>query len=284
MDDGLDVSAGVRDRVPPRWTSTADRVTYLLAEYRMGVYLALVAAVVLVATGRWSIPELPPQVGLALTGFAIGIIPATIIGKVAVVDRYMDSPKVNVAVVDPQDGVLVDAHEVPPGLWENRRRGEHPALRCRRGAVDWVVTEFEFLEDVSVLKVEGANPELADPVSIVATEGKLEEIYNDLLGDSKELTRLRATMKSKATRAEQAHANALLAAYEYGTSFNPGDTSSIVDADDWSDKREADAEDKDPARSDDPGEDRVFQLDMGEAMDDLAGNGANGNEPEAPEP
>jgi hypothetical protein len=284
-DDGMNLS--VSGSVPPRFTSNADRLTYLLVKYRAALVLAAAAATVLFVTGRFNVPELPPQVGLALQGFALGIVPATLLGKILVVDRYMSSDELRVAVVDPRDGGVVDAWNVPPQLWEDRRRGESPAMKLNGTGADWAVTELEYLDDVDELAVEGVNPELADPISIIARDGKLDEIYTELLDTARRYTRLKATAQSKAQQIEKANANALLAAHEYSTSFNPGDTGKIVDEDAWSEHSPT-ADDKDPARSDDPSERAAVELDMSEALDELAGRNdatTNGDgRTETPEP
>lgn len=287
MIPGRDSGGGglVEDRVPPRWGDKWDRLTYLAAEYRMGVYLAALAVGALVVTGRWTVPELPPQLALGLQGFAIGIVPATVVGKVLIVDKFLSVERVRVAEVDPRDGARVDAHMVPPSLWEERERGEHPAMRLQGGeGADWAVTRLEYLEDVGELHVEGCNPELADPTSLISRDGKLEEIYSELLDTAHEHVRLKATLQSKAQQVEEAHANALVASYEYATAYSPGDTAQIVDEDAWSDAM-PDADDRDPARSDDPMGRDSLTIDMAELVESGgSGNGANGQTEAPPEP
>jgi hypothetical protein len=236
------------DVVPHRFEGHADRLTYLLAEYRMGVYLFAIAGFALVASGRAGVPELPPIVGIALQGFLAGILPAFILGKKVIVDKFIPDQRLRVLVVDPHQGMATTAKKVSRGTWENRRRGDLPAFEPREGNVDYVVTHFEWFDDLEVLEVEGVNEEIANPLDVLARDGVLDEVYGELLDAYKELARLKATIRSKTTRIEADNVNALMAAYEHGTSFRPGDAGRVIDRDEW-EEHEADAEDRD--RTDD---------------------------------
>lgn len=275
-----DFDMDVRESVPPRFEDKYDRLAYLLAEYKLPVSAALLVGGFVVLTGRAQVPDIPPWAKLALQGFALGIIPATILGKKLVVDKFMPDNAVKVALVDFEDGVrTIDAKRVPPTVWQDRKRGEWPELAPDEGEADWLVTELEWHADLQQLEVEGVNPELVDPTELIGTQGKLEEIYGDLLDQATKLTRMEATLSTKAQQIERQNVNALVAAMEHGLAFNPGDTQEIVKGEEWGELG-VDADDREE-RSDTPDETLRTLSDELEAHRQANGGGGGSTEIEA---
>jgi hypothetical protein len=131
------------------------------------------------------------------------------------------------------------------------------------------VTEFQYHDDLDVVEIEGANEELADPTDVVARNGKLDEVYGDLQDKAARLTRLEATVESKALDIQRDNVNALLAAVEHGTQMSPGDVRETVHSDQWA-SLEGDADDRDPERSD--------GSDSGSVKDVIAAMAASGEQ------
>jgi len=246
MLDGDDVV----DRVPPRFEGQADRLTYLLAEYKYGIYLAVGAAVVLVASGRLGLPQLPEWWSTIVKGVALGAIPAAAVGKYAIVDPWIPDPRYDVLVLESDDGLAPFAEKTPRNLWERRHKGEFSAWSPPAGPFDFVVTRFEYLEDVDELVVEGVNEEIVNPLSIVARNGMLEEVFEDLQYKAAELDQYKARERSRRLEYDREHINSLMAAIEHGLEFDPGTMEAIVDDVDDVDQEEIDADDRDADRAD----------------------------------
>jgi len=228
-------------RVSEGTVSTADRVVEMLKSYRVGVYLCLISLTVLLVTGRWSVPDLPPWLAKALTGYAIGIIPATIIGKKVVVDRFIPDSRLRVMEWDVPETVDlgentaltrldVEIWRVPQGLWDSRERGRWPEW-SPGGRVDAVVTEFDYDAEAHSLSVEGLNPEISNPADLAVRDGRLSQIYETLLDARRELTRVEATIEAKALEIESNDVNGLIEAVEHGAAFETDTLDVLRDTD-----------------------------------------------------
>jgi len=227
--------------VPEGAVSTSDKAVELLKSYRIGVYLCIISVVALLLSGRWSIPSLPPWLAKALTGYAIGIIPATILGKKAVVDRFIPDTRVRVMEWDIPETVElgenttvtrldVEIWKVPQGLWDSRERGRWPEW-SPAGSLDAVVTEFHYSEENHTLKVEGLNPEISNPGDLAVRDGRLSQIYETLLDARRELTRVEATIEAKALEIESNDVNGLIEAVEHGAAFETDTLDVLRDTD-----------------------------------------------------
>lgn len=244
--------------VPGRALTTSEKAVELLKSYRVGVYLCLIAVTALLLSGRWSIPSLPPWLAKALTGYAIGIIPATILGKKVVVDRFIPDTRLRVMEWDVPETVDLGEHttvteldvelwKVPQGLWDSRERGRWPEW-SPSGSLDAVVTDLDYSEENHQLTVEGLNPEVSNPADLAVRDGRLGVVYENLLDSRRELTRVEATLEAKALEIESNDVNALIEAVEHGAAFETGTLDTIRDVD--LPNREPDAEDLDSPDSD----------------------------------
>lgn len=220
------ISNRLDDRIPARFDNWADRAAYLLAEYKLGIYLAIFAAVGLIATDRAAI-NIPDPVQVALIGFAVGIIPAIAVGF-RLADRWLPDPRIRVIELDP-DGPTIEPKRVPRDLWEDREIESMPVWSIKKGSTDAIVTKIEHLEGPDTLKVRGVNPELADPISIAARNEKLETVFGELLDDRRELEALKATEGMRQIEIEKRIINELVRSVEKGTSINPGAFDEIIE-------------------------------------------------------
>lgn len=209
----------LRDKVPPRFEGHADRIAYLLAEYRIGVYIALAALLLLSATDRLSV-SVPPWLTTTLIGFAVGIMPSLMLGK-SLADRWLPDPRVRVVEID-ADGPAIEPHRVPKSLWEERETEELPIWQIREGKTDAVVTELDHVEGLDKIRVRGLNPELANPASIAARDGRLAEVFGDLQQSARELNAQEATEGMRQINTEDRAIMEIVRAVEKGTSVDPG--------------------------------------------------------------
>lgn len=212
------------EAIPPRFEDTADRATYLLKEYKAGVYLAVAAGVALVLSGRLGLPTVPPLVVDWLYVLIIGIIPSMLVAKTTVIKWFVPDPRVRVLVLeyDRDDAILnTAAKKVPRDLWNERKHSHGMPVLEPDGAVDAIVTQYEYDAALEQITVRGANPELVDPVDLLATQGRLESLFNEMLEQSREYEHLKATLSLRQQEMEQRITNALVAAVEQGTTFEP---------------------------------------------------------------
>jgi hypothetical protein len=220
-------------RVEQETRSRIDYVVDLLAEYKIGVYLTIISVTVLVATGRWSIPSLAPWQERVLTGFSLLILPSIILGKKAIVEKFIPDTRYKVLEIDPDRNMAIRGVKLGRRLWETRETGEYPAFAPPAGNIDFVVTSLTYHPsdedgpEGAYLDVEGCNPEIANPVNLLALEGKLDDVYNELLIESKKLTQTEATLESKALEIDKLNVNAMMEAIEHGARFE-SDALSVI--------------------------------------------------------
>jgi len=256
-------------KVSEEQISRVERLSSLIKDWQIPVALIVICVTILIATGRWSIPQIPEWLQQALTVLAVGIIPATLAGKVAVVDRYLPDPRMDVLEVDPENGMEITPWKVPSGLWDHRDRGRYPEFAPPAGPFDQVVTEISYDSEEESLSVEGCNPEIAEPVSIIARNGLLKEIYGSLQDDRAALSELQATLEAKALRIDQQNVNDLISAVEHGGRFG-GSAWDEIQSEEWSEDLDGDADDRD---RDDP------EPEEGPTLRDLLGAAKNGEAP-----
>lgn len=216
----------VREKAPPRFENQADRLAYLLDSYKTPLTVTVLSVVILFASGKIGLPEISPFWRVALIGVAAGSIPSAVVGKILVVDPFIDKPSVNVAELDVEDKG-VDVQEIPKPLWNDRQEGERSPWSPEVGNIDYVVSDMEFLEDLNKLSVEGVNRELVDPIDLIVRDEKIDEIHQDLLSRVAEAERYKARERTRQLEKNTELATQLIAAVEHGLEFEPGTTEAI---------------------------------------------------------
>lgn len=207
---------------PPRYSNKWDRMTYLLKAYRLPITALLaVVGVIIWMDGAPQI-QIPGWVRPLALGVVYGAVPAYVVG-VWIVSKFFPDPREEVLELNLNDeggAITAKSWFVPSDIWASRQRGERPALKPDVGATA-VVTELENLDDVNKISVEGCNKEIADPVSIVSRQGRLEQIENTLIPKAEEKDKLEATVRTRALDIQSDNIHALLAAVESGTQMDP---------------------------------------------------------------
>lgn len=257
----------------PSYQDSRDRLTFLLAEYKYIISLAAAAGLLVLASGFWKFPTLPPVVTLVAKWFAVGILPATLIAKKTVVAWFVPDNRYRVLVLDPEQGVEARDVAVPRRLWSTRRhkRGR-PAITPSRGNLDAVVRTFQYHEGDEQVIVEGCNPDLANPIDVTTTDNRISKIYDVLLDKAEQLRDLRATMDSRALEIQDANLNAVMAAFEHSLSVNPEDSRDLIRDDSTDDvERPLSTEARDRDRRDDQDE----RSDVEQVVDEVARDSAD---------
>ena len=207
-------------------TSFLDLLKFVFSEYKLAVYITLIAGIGLIGTNFTGF-NVPPILTFAFKAFLIGIIPLTLIGKVLIVDRYMSKRMKRVLAYNPKDGIVPEIIFVPPPIWKNRKSNSLPVRKSNTtDMIDYEVEFCEFDESENQLYVGGINEEIADPVDIIVRNERLNKVYDDLLKSRQKLKRLEGTLKTKKFEMQEANFNAVIEAVEKGTSM---DTEKVVD-------------------------------------------------------
>jgi hypothetical protein len=267
------------DLHPPEGAvSKWDRLTYLLAEYKVGVMFTVLSAVVLIAAGRWSLPSLAPWQERLLKAFALGILPSIVLSKKAIVEPFVPDTRLDIGVIDP-DTLTLSIQKCSKGLWDKRIRGFAPAYSPDAGVIDHYVTMFDYDEEAETLQVEGCNDEITNPLNIMARNGMLEYAFRDGLKAQSKLKELQATQEVRQLKADAQNVNDLLEAVEHSTRFGGSAFEKFKERDD-ADGLDADAEERDAVGSDEPPEEGVTLSDMmamaAQNEREVASNGTQG--------
>jgi hypothetical protein len=187
----------------PTFASNKDRLTYLLAEYRVPLSVMILAAGVWVS---WARPELPtpPQtlVDFSVASFIIAL-PAYVFG--IQVAKYLHAKGgVTVGIADPgtngEDGGpgLYDAKRVPTELWESKTVVGAPPMQPDEG-FDYVVTRLNWYEEIGELEVRGVDQAAMEPGEAWENAKRVDEVFLHHQSIRRAYSNLKATVHSYAT-------------------------------------------------------------------------------------
>jgi hypothetical protein len=204
--------------IPNRVESRTDDLRETISENSLPVAVGML--ILTFGVVRYGIPGWIITIGL---GLVYGLIPAYILGIYVVQKTFPDTRRevIEIDLSDDDDSISARSWFVPEKVWRNRRRGERPEIYPEHGA-HAIVTELEDLEGLNQIRVEGANRDLADPVSIIKRDSKLKEIEENLIDQAERADKLEATLRSKALEIQRENVHSLLAAVEKGTQMDPG--------------------------------------------------------------
>ncbi|MUV87817.1 hypothetical protein GJ631_14970 [Natronomonas sp. CBA1123] len=156
----------------PTFQNNKDRLTFLLAEFRLPLTVMVIAAVVIVLFFEPSLPD-PPEPLLSFT-VAAGLIamPSYAIGYIIA----NPSPDyVRVLEADAGSDEKAIPHNVPRHIWEEREEDGPPAYQLPDGT--FLVREFEYLDDVDSLRVTGIWKVTATPMECWRAEKRVDDMY-----------------------------------------------------------------------------------------------------------
>ncbi|MCU4750965.1 hypothetical protein OB919_03035 [Halobacteria archaeon AArc-curdl1] len=179
--------------------STADRVTYVLAESQLialGIMVSLGAALIWI---RPSIPGVPPIVfgwfaALLLLGPPLAALFVT--GARKLRNRHMVNCHHINGVTDDREKYYVE-----PEVWANKTV-EGPSPYVVNDGEAFEVREFEWLEDTGDLIVTGCYQSNMADSKLVTLKAMLEDIHNDLIEDSIALNKLRGRISKMGVEIE----------------------------------------------------------------------------------
>jgi hypothetical protein len=244
----------------PTFADNRDRITYLLAEYKVPIALVVVAGMIWMAAFTPSIPE-PPEALLAGTA-AAGLLafPAFFLAKV-VVGWFDTFDGYRVGVSHPGTEPIHQVWKVPSEIWDAAEIDDARPYPDVDG-VDYVVTSFEWVEDIEQLRVRGVDRAEMQPAEAWASADRVDEYYTHYLGTLRSYASLKSRVGKKVTETHDSTIMQMLGERE-SAELSPG-----VDVTDLIEEIESDEEDELPEPP-------------GEYEDELPGPDMGMGEPEA---
>jgi hypothetical protein len=208
----------MRVELPGRASGAVDRLSTWSSnnqELSLGLLVALGAGIYLFGIPGW--------VSTIALGLFYGIVPSVLVGGY-IVKRFFPDDRHEIIELNPSnesDQTEAKSWLVPRDVWDNRKQGERSCYADIQGA-EAIVSELEPMEDINRIRVEGCNEELADPVSTITRDGKLDKIYGDLIERAEERDKIVATVRADALEMQRSITHDIMAAVESGTAMEPG--------------------------------------------------------------
>lgn len=226
------------DAAPPTFASRWDRVTYLLAEYKWPLLICLAAGGLWAA---WATPELPTPPGWTLSFAASAALisfPAFVVAK-WVIGWFESDDMVSVGVASPGQTDLYEKYVVPKEVWQAREREGPPAMRPDEG-VDWIVTDWEWLDDLEQLRIRGCDRADMQPSEAWADATRVKIWFDHYHELKRQYSGLKARMQDKGTEIHDATIMQMMAVRE------EAEMAPEVSVTDLIDEMEDETEDIDP--------------------------------------
>lgn len=180
----------------PTFRDNRDRIVYLLAEYKIPLSLMLMSAGVWAA---WVRPELPrppkSAVNFSVAWFFLAV-PSYFFGK-RVASYLYSPPSFTVGIADPGTESIYAAKRIPIEIWEEKTVTGFPPMEPAEG-FDYVVTRWNWYEDIGELEVRGVDPDL-EPGAAWETASRVDELYDHHHAVKRAYSQLKGTVQRYAT-------------------------------------------------------------------------------------
>ena len=184
----------IRDNPLPTFSNSKDRLTFLLAEYRVPISITMLAVGVWLAWAAPQIPDPPDQWLQFSAAWALLAIPCFFVGK-RIVSWLYNPNLVNVIVATGGDVRRYTAEQVPPAIWDSATVEGPAPLPAEEGWADFVVTDYEWLDDVKELRVRGCERSMLEPGEVLASEAKVDAYYDHYVGVRNAFANLQARVQ-----------------------------------------------------------------------------------------
>ena len=187
----------------PTFANNRDRLTYLLSEYRIPL------SVMVLSGGLWAVwaqPQFPEPPAAAVEFFTAWILlalPAFVVCRKVV--SWLYSPDwVNVGICDPGENVIYDGKKIPPEVWDEKTVVGSRPLQPDEGMFDYIVTRFNWYEDIEELEVRGVERTDMGPGEALENATRVDEYYEHMHEVRRRYARLKATVARTATEIHDA--------------------------------------------------------------------------------
>jgi len=182
----------------PTFADNRDRLTYLLSEYRIPLTVTFLAAGIWVIWAQPQLPEPPDAAVGFMTAWILLAFPAFIVARKTA--QWLYSPDwVDVGICDPGETVIYDGKKVPPDVWEDKTVVGSRPLQPDEGMYDYIVTRFNWYDDISELEVRGVERSDMGPAEALENATRVDEYYEHMHSVRRKYARLKATVARTAT-------------------------------------------------------------------------------------
>jgi len=186
------------DEPMPTFADNRDRLTYLLSEYRIPLTVMVLSGGLWAVWAQPQIPE-PPEaaVGFTISWFLLALPAFVVCRKIA---AWLYSPDmVDVGICDPGETVIYDGKRVPPDVWDEKTVVGSRPLQPDDGMFDYIVTRFNWYEDIDELEVRGVERSDMGPAEALENATRVDEYYEHMHEVRRRYARLKATVARTAT-------------------------------------------------------------------------------------
>lgn len=167
----------------PTFRSNRDRLTYLLAEFKIPLTVMAVALLVILAFATPQVPSPPPGAVYFSVSALLLALPTYIAGLKISQYLWPGPDRVTVGVADPgtagSETELTGEYEkygVLPDCWNDRTEVGTSAMEPADGT-DYVVTRFNWYEEIGELEVRGAEQADLEPGEAWVNADRVDDLY-----------------------------------------------------------------------------------------------------------
>lgn len=215
----------------PTFSNRWDRLTFLLAEFKVLVSGLIIGA------GAWliyvepSLPTLPPWVGATAIFWTVSGLPMYLVG-VKFAQWLRRRNRVTVFHIDARQEseeaseTDVEKYLVSPETWADKTV-EDVDPYALNGGTAWGVQEFEHHEDTDKLIVKGVWLSEAQDAKMMSSRRHVDEVHDFLLNEYRRLSSVRDRVSRLGVEVQERVINASAAARERGEML---DTTAVKDA------------------------------------------------------
>ncbi|WP_018257651.1 hypothetical protein [Halomicrobium katesii] len=172
----------------PTFQTNRDRLTWLLGEYKLLVTGMILGAVGLVIYYQPQLPTPPVWIAGVLVGWLLLGVPCYLVG--AKIARWLRNRNwIEVHHVNAAEDT-VQKHYVPPQLWREKEI-EGPDPYPINGGSAWAVREYEYLDDIEQVRVQGVWLEGCQDTQLMTSKKQMEDIHGWLIDRAEELAAIR---------------------------------------------------------------------------------------------
>jgi len=183
----------------PAFPNDRDRVTYLLAKYRIPITITVLAGGVWFAALEPSLPTPTERQQAFATAWGILAVPTYWVG-LKIADYLYSEDWAFVGVTDPGEQERYDLRKVPPDLWEEATINGPTPLEPDEGKADYVVTRYQYYEELDELEVRGVPKSGMTPAEATRYETRVDQYYDHYVGVLEAYAKLKSSMAEQATR------------------------------------------------------------------------------------
>lgn len=210
----------------PTFASRTDRVTYLLAQYKI-----LITGLIIGVVALWIFYQpqvrLPPEFAAVTVGWIVFGIPCYLAGaKIARWLRRRNWEEVH--EVDMRRDVI-EKWYVPPQTWREKVVDGDPPHPVNDSSA-WAVEQFEYLEDIGELRVDGVWLAGLESTKQYTAKSMLVDMHEWMLDQIEKLADLRARWSRGVVEMENKVVNSKAEAEERGITLDKTAAKEVFDS------------------------------------------------------